>query len=33
MKKQHWHLVFAFVAGGFLFAPVWNALRSVAGKR
>lgn len=33
MKKQHWQLLGAFVAGGFLFAPLWNVLRGVAGKR
>lgn len=32
MSKKHWHFVIAFVAGGFLFAPVWNGLRRAAGK-
>lgn len=30
MKKNHWQLLIAFVAGGFLFAPIWNMVRGVA---
>lgn len=32
MTKKHWHYLVAFVAGGFLFGPIWNGLRRTAGK-
>ena len=32
MSKKHWHFLVAFVAGGFLFAPVVNAARRLVGR-
>jgi hypothetical protein len=32
VTKSHWHLLVAFVAGGFLFAPLWGGLRRVVGR-
>ena len=29
MGKKHWHFLLAFVAGGFLFAPILGGLRGI----
>lgn len=32
MTKKHIHYLIAFVAGGFLFAPIWNGLRRIVSR-